>query len=101
MRYRLMASEQETTFVHCHGDVEATVYTSDRARMLKLDALCEQFPDVYRCVWVDPQIMGDGLPVAKRYSIPSRYIRFAKPASTAQLAAARASVAKINSMREN
>lgn len=101
MRYKLAAAEQETTFVHCHGDIEATVYTSDRARMVKLDALCEQFPDVYRCVWVDSQIMGDGLPMGKRYSIPARYVRFAKPASAAQLAAARAGMAKINSACEN
>ena len=101
MRYRLTAAEQETTFVHCRSDVEATIYTSDRARMMKLDKMCEDFPDVYRCVWVDSQIMGDGLPMGKRYSIPARYVRFAKPASQAQLAAARAGMARINSVREN
>ena len=101
MRYKLTAAEQETTFVHCRSDVEAVVFTSDRLRMMKLDEMCEQFPDVYRCVWVDSQIMGDGLPAGKRYSIPARYVRFAKPASAAQLAAARASVSKINSTREN
>lgn len=100
LNYRLSFAERETTFVHCRADSDATIYTSDRARMAKLDKLCAKFPGVYQCVWTDTQILGDGLPMGKRYSVPSKLIRFGKPASEAQKAAGREKAAKMNSARQ-
>lgn len=98
---RLTKTEQELTLVVCRDDDVVRVYTSDRRSMVKLDGLCEKYPDVYRCTWVDAQLLGDGLPMGKRYVFPRRFLRFGVPASVAQRAAARASIARINSMAQS
>lgn len=99
LRYKLTAAEQETTLIACRDNDEVVAYTSDRLTMRKLDGLCERFPAVYCCVWTDGQVLGDGLPMGKRYTFPRRYLRFGHPASVAQVEAARANAAKMRSAR--
>lgn len=95
MKYRLTAAEMETSITFCRGDENASVFTADRRQMARFDRLCEHFPAAYRCVWTDPLVLGDGLPAGKKYSVPVRLVRFAKPASEAQRAAARENMTKI------
>lgn len=61
--------------------------------MKKLDRLCEQHPDTYKCIWADEHIMADGIPMGKRYSVPKKLVRFGKPTSEARREAARKSFA--------
>ena len=79
MNYSLKYAEQETTVTINRAETEATIYTCDRRYMRKLDKLCESAPDAYKCVWVDSQVMGDGLPLGKKYTAPAKLIRFNKP----------------------
>lgn len=79
MNYKLKTEEQETTVHMMAGVKTATIYTCDRRMMAKMDRLCEERPDVYCCVWTDANILGDGLPMGKRYECASRVIRFTKP----------------------
>lgn len=73
------------------NDDTATIYTSDRTKFTKLDKLCKELPDVYKCVWVDDVNAGDGKPVGKRYQCPAKLVRFGKPIvrSEEQIEAAR------------
>lgn len=88
--YKLTRTEQETTIVWDAENRIAKIYTCDPVTMRKLDKLSAAYPDEYRCIWQD-----DKYP-AKRYTVSSKYIRFGKPASEAQKAAA-----KINSAARN
>lgn len=106
INYNLNKIEQETiintdndntSIMYDRSEPMASVYTADRNRMKKLDKLCEQYPDVYTCYWVDDLIMKDGKPRGKKYSFPTRFLKFSKPASKAQIEAARANMSKINS----
>ena len=76
-------SEQET---HISWDEElkvASIYTASTVTMRRLDNLCEKFPNVYKCVWVDPN---ENYP-AKKYEVQAKYIRFGKPPSEAKVEA--------------
>lgn len=95
--YRLSMQEQELTIRVSRDEERVRVYASDRAAMKKLDRLCALFPGEYVNTWTDGQIMGDGLPMAKKYTFPRRYLRFGKPASAAQVEASRMKLLKINS----
>ena len=98
MKYRLNSTEQETIIRYSRDESSATVYTSDRLVMARLDKLTQQFPDDYKCIWSDPQILGDGLSMGKKYTLTNKKrVRFTKPASRAQRAAGKANLAKINS----
>ena len=96
LNYKLLLSEQETTITFTRTDSEAVLYTSDRLRMAKLDKLCQQYPEVYRCTWTDNQIMGDGVPMGKKYAMPVKYLRFGKPASVAKREAGRKAAARLH-----
>jgi hypothetical protein len=100
-KYRLAPEEQETTFATCKTDGNVRVYTSCRDDMRRLDAMCERYPDVYTKTWTDGTILADGHPAGARYEFPKRFLRLGKPASEAQLAAARANVDRINFERQN
>ena len=43
--------EQETSIVWDEDAKIARIYTSSPVSMRKLDKLCEQYPEAYRCVW--------------------------------------------------
>lgn len=99
--YRLSREEQELTLTVTRSDSLVTVYTSDRIHMRQLDGLCKRYPDTYKCVWTDCQVLGDGLPMGRRYTFPRRYLRFGHPASAAQIEAARVNALKMRSARRN
>ncbi|MCL2810617.1 MAG: immunoglobulin, partial [Clostridia bacterium] len=71
--YSLTRAEQET---HIQWDTEtrsAVIDTADPVTIRRLDKLVVDYPEKYRCVNVDAQYN------AKRYEVPSEYIKFAKP----------------------
>ena len=72
-------AEQETTISWDAATKTADVYTADPAIIRKLDKLTVQHPDIYRCTRKDNRHGG------AFYEVPVRYIRFAKPASQAQI----------------
>ena len=100
INYTLSRAEQETNILFSRADTQAVMYTADRAMMKKMDALCEQYPMEYRCIWTDEQILGDGLPMGKKYMYPIKNIRHKKPATEAQRKAARENMIRINSKPE-
>ena len=63
--------EQETIINFNAGEQEATVYTSDKATMRKLDVLVTEFPDIYKCI--------KGTDIDKTYSMPKQYVNYRKP----------------------
>ena len=75
--------EQETSIVWDEEEQIAHIYAASPVTMRKLDKLVAEFPDVYKCVWIDK----DGS--AKKYEVTKRLIRFGKPASEAVREAAR------------
>lgn len=77
--YALKLEEQETTINLSRTQEEAIIYTSDRTKYTKLDRLCQELPETYRCIWEDSVIAADGKPIGKKYSCPSRLIRFGRP----------------------
>lgn len=81
--YKLTREEQETHITWGSADRTATVYTADPVVIRKLDKLRAEFPDVYECTRFD-SICG-----TRDYTVPARYVRFAKPASQAKIEAAR------------
>ena len=81
--YRLPLAEQETTVTMIRAEHTASIYTSDRLVMARLDKLCAEFPETYKCIWVDTQIMGDGLPMSKKYEAHKKYVKFRRPVSQA------------------
>lgn len=75
--------EQETSIVWDEEEQIAHIYAASPVTMRKLDKLVSEFPDVYKCVWIDK----DGS--AKKYEVTKRLIRFGKPASEAMKEKAR------------
>ena len=63
--------EQETVINFNVAEREATVYTSDKATMRKLDALVTEFPDIYKCI--------KATDIDKTYSMPKQYVNYRKP----------------------
>lgn len=87
MNYKLTLAEQETSVTMTRDEDMARIYTSDRLVMARLDKLCAEFPETYKCIWIDSQIVGDGLPMSKKYEVRKKYVKFRKPLSTAAIAA--------------
>ena len=81
MAYKLSLVEQETSITMNRQDQVAHIYTSDRSMMAKLDRLCVDYPDTYRCIWEDKVILDDGIAMSKKYEVAKKYIRFRKPVS--------------------
>ena len=65
--------ERETTIIFNEEESVASIWTCSPVMMRKLDKLCKDAPETYKCVLVD-----DKTP-AKRYEMPKRYISFRKP----------------------
>jgi len=68
---RLSRQEQETIINFNAGERIATVYTRDKAVMRKLDALVDEFPEVYRCTGKTD--------IDREYELPKSAITFRKP----------------------
>lgn len=63
--------EQETIVNYNAGEQTATVYTRDRTVMRRLDALVNEYPDLYR-------LIGE-TDIDKTYSMPKSLISYRKP----------------------
>ncbi|MCI5723171.1 MAG: hypothetical protein MR283_04095 [Erysipelotrichaceae bacterium] len=63
--------EQETIINFNVAETDAVVYTRDKAVMRKLDALVNEFPEVYKCLKVTD--------IDKTYSMPKKYVKYRKP----------------------
>lgn len=79
-------AEQETSIVWDEEEKVAHIYTASPVTMRKLDKLCAAYPDEYKCLLVEKA--GERITAAK-YTVPSKRIRFGKPASEAKREAAR------------
>ncbi len=65
--------ERETTIIFNEEESTASVWTCSPMTMRKLDKLCDELPDTYRCVLVDDKAQ------AKRYEMPKKLVSFRKP----------------------
>ena len=63
--------EQETIINFNASENEATVYTSDKAVIRRLDALVTAYPEVYKCT--------KATDIDKTYSMPKKYVGYCKP----------------------
>ena len=63
--------EQETIINFNVAETDAVVYTRDKVVMRKLDALVNEFPEVYKCLKVTD--------IDKTYSMPKQYVKYRKP----------------------
>ena len=100
MKYTVSVEEQETTIRMGRGEKTAQIYTSDRRMMAKMDRLVEHYPEDYKCVWVDEVIMGDGLPVGKKYAVTVKLVKMGKPTSEARREAGRRAIAAMRATNE-
>lgn len=63
--------EQETIINFNVAESDAVVFTRDKAVMRKLDALVNEFPEVYKCLKVTD--------IDKTYFMPKQYVSYHKP----------------------
>ena len=68
---RLTKYEQETIINFNVAERDAVVFTRDKATMKKLDALVNEFPEVYKCIGETD--------IDKTYSMPKQYVSYRKP----------------------
>ena len=81
--YKLIKAEQETIIRWDAEERIAHIDTAYAPKIAMLDKLVAAYPKTYKCVFVDERYH------AKKYEVPASYIKFGKPASEAQKAAAR------------
>ena len=62
--------EQETTISFSRTGKQADIWTSDMTMCSKLDRLCEESPEYYKCIEVGKSL--DGELVNKRYLVSSK-----------------------------
>lgn len=74
-------AEQETSIVWDEDEKVAHIYTSSPVTMRKLDKLCAAYPDEYKRTWTEQS--GERV-TAANYTVPSKRIRYGKPASQAR-----------------
>ena len=68
---RLTKYEQETIINFNVAESDAVVFTRDKGTMKKLDALVNEFPEVYKCIGETD--------IDKTYSMPKQYVSYSKP----------------------
>lgn len=87
---KLSRYEQETIINFNVAESDAVVFTRDKAVMRKLDALVNEFPEVYKCIGETD--------IDKTYSMPRQYVSYRKPRriSEAKREQARQAMNKIN-----
>ncbi len=92
---KLSRYEQETIVNYNAGEQTATLYTSDKAVMWKLDTLVAGFPDTYKLTGQDE--------ISKTYSFPKSYVSYRKPriVSTEQRERARQMMIELNKEKED
>lgn len=87
--------EQETIVNYNAGEQTATVYTRDRVVMRRLDALVNEYPDLYR-------LIGE-TDIDKTYEMPKSLFSYRKPRriSEAQREAAKERMKRLNDIAGN
>ncbi len=68
---KLSKYEQETIINFNVAESDAVVFTRDKAVIRKLDALVNEFPEVYKCIGETD--------IDKTYSMPKQYVSYRKP----------------------
>ncbi|MEE1316765.1 MAG: hypothetical protein U0K35_06005 [Prevotella sp.] len=68
---RLTKYEQETIINFNVAESDAVVFTRDKGTMKKLDALVNEFQEVYKCIGETD--------IDKTYSMPKQYVSYRKP----------------------
>ena len=68
---KLSKYEQETLVNYNAEDQTAVIYTRDRTVMRRLDALVNEFPEVYRCIRVSD--------IDKTNEMPKAYVNYRRP----------------------
>ena len=68
---KLTKYEQENIINFNVAESDAVVFTRDKGTMKKLDALVNEFPDVYKCIGETD--------IDKTYSMPKQYVSYRKP----------------------
>ena len=68
---KLSKYEQETIINFNVAESDAVVFTRDKSVIRKLDALVNEFPEVYRCIAETD--------IDKTYSMPKQYVSYRKP----------------------
>lgn len=68
---KLSKYEQETIINFNVAESDAVVFTRDKSIIRKLDALVNEFPEVYHCIGETD--------IDKTYSMPKQYISYRKP----------------------
>ncbi len=64
-------SEQETTISYCRESNEVHIWTSDSTVMTKLDRMCMDFPETYKCT-EEARAKTGGELISKSYSIADK-----------------------------
>ena len=68
---KLSKYEQETIINFNVAESDAVVFTRDKAVIRKLDALVNEFPEVYKCIGETD--------IDKTYLMPKQYVSYRKP----------------------
>ncbi len=68
---KLSKYEQETIINFNVAESDAVVFTRDKSVIRKLDALVNEFPEVYKCIGETD--------IDKTYSMPKHYVSYRKP----------------------
>ena len=68
---KLSKYEQETIINFNVAEADAVVFTRDKSVIRKLDALVNEFPEVYKCIGETD--------IDKTYSMPKQYVSYRKP----------------------
>ena len=68
---KLSKYEQETIINFNVAESDAVVFTRDKSVIRKLDALVNNFPEVYKCIGETD--------IDKTYSMPKQYVSYRKP----------------------
>lgn len=71
-------AEREVIIRWSMADKVATIHADNPVLVRKLDKLCAEYPEAYRCTRADDPYG------AKRYEVDVKLIRFGKPASEAR-----------------
>lgn len=84
MRYS--REEQETCIIWDEATKLAKVYSASPVVMRQLDKLAVAYPDCYQRVWSETD-KASGKTMAAKYEVASKFVRFRKPPTKAQLEA--------------
>lgn len=74
---KLLLEEQEVCINFTRIDEFATIYASDITWIRKMDKMCEECPDDYKCI--SESKASDGSVVGKTYQFPKKLVSLRKP----------------------